>query len=111
MSELLRLFTKNERIFFERIAHLLIFGEKTSDLLRNQMSEFSALGPTIQDMDAFKPLTLRIVQTRSSIVNSEFHSKLRVSSELRVLEDREHQLYCKELGDSFYEGHGDSFLL
>ena len=29
--------------FFERIAHLLIFGQNTSDLLGNQMSEFPAL--------------------------------------------------------------------
>ena len=35
----------NERIahFFERIAHLLIFGQKTSDSLVNQMSKFPAL--------------------------------------------------------------------
>ena len=37
--------TKNERIahFFEWIAHSLIFLQKTSDLLGNQMSEFPAL--------------------------------------------------------------------
>ena len=29
--------------FFERIVHLLIFGQKTSDSLGNQMSEFPAL--------------------------------------------------------------------
>ena len=29
--------------FFERIAHSLIFGQKTSDLLRKPMSEFPAL--------------------------------------------------------------------
>ena len=29
--------------FFEQIAHLLIFGQKTSDSLGNQMSEFPAL--------------------------------------------------------------------
>ena len=29
--------------FFERITHSLIFGQKMSDLLRNQMSEFPAL--------------------------------------------------------------------
>ena len=35
----------NERIanFSELIAHLLIFGQKTSDSFRNQMSEFPAL--------------------------------------------------------------------
>ena len=31
------------RSFFEQIAHLLIFGQKTSDSLRNQMSKFPAL--------------------------------------------------------------------
>ena len=31
------------RSFFEQIAHLLIFGHKTSDSLGNQMSEFPAL--------------------------------------------------------------------
>ena len=31
------------RSFFERIAHSLIFGQKTSDSLGNQMSEFPAL--------------------------------------------------------------------
>ena len=29
--------------FFERIAHLLIFGQKTSDSLGNKMSKFPAL--------------------------------------------------------------------
>ena len=48
MSELLIYLTKNERmseslIFFERIAHSLILGQKTSDSLGNQMSEFPAL--------------------------------------------------------------------
>ena len=48
VSESLILLTKNEQmreslIFFERIAHLLIFGQKTSDLLGNQMSKFPAL--------------------------------------------------------------------
>ena len=61
VSELLRLLTKNERCeqipqvahqkwanewiarFFERIAHSLIFGQKTSDLLGKPMSEFPAL--------------------------------------------------------------------
>ena len=39
VSESLRSLTKNERIarFFERIAHLLIFSQKTSDSLRNPM--------------------------------------------------------------------------
>ena len=32
--------------FFERIAHSLFFGQKTSDLLVNQMSEFPALEKT-----------------------------------------------------------------
>ena len=32
--------------FFEQIAHSLIFGQKTSDLLGNQMSEFPALAQT-----------------------------------------------------------------
>ena len=38
----------NERIahFFERITHLLIFLQKTSDSLRKPMSEFPALTPT-----------------------------------------------------------------
>ena len=37
--------------FFEQIAHSLIFGQKTSDSLGNQMSEFPALGDiwAIQD--------------------------------------------------------------
>ena len=61
VSESLRSLTKNERCeritqvahqkkanewiahFFEQIAHLLIFGQKTSDSLRILMSEFSAL--------------------------------------------------------------------
>ena len=48
MSDLPRSLTKNERmseslIFFERIAHSFIFGQKTSDLLGNQMSEFPAM--------------------------------------------------------------------
>ena len=30
--------------FFEQIAHSLIFRQKTSDSLRNQISEFPALG-------------------------------------------------------------------
>ena len=39
MSKSLRSLTKNERIarFLERIAHLLIFSQKTSDSLRNPM--------------------------------------------------------------------------
>ena len=42
---------------------------------------------TVQNIDVFKLLSLRsIVQTWSSIVNSEFHSQL------RVLEDWEHRL-------------------
>ena len=38
----------NERIacFFERIAHSLIFSQKTSDLLRKSMSHFPALSGT-----------------------------------------------------------------
>ena len=61
VSESLRSLTKNERCeritqvahqkkanewfahFFEQIAHLLIFGQKTSDSLQKLMSEFSAL--------------------------------------------------------------------
>ena len=45
MSGLLRSLTKNERIarFCERIAHLLIFSQKTSDSVRKPMSEFPAL--------------------------------------------------------------------
>ena len=48
MSDLLRLLTKNEQmseslVFFERIAHLLIFSQKTSDSLIKPMSEFPAL--------------------------------------------------------------------
>ena len=40
----------NERIarFFERIAHSLIFSQKTSDLLRKPMSEFPALDISTQ---------------------------------------------------------------
>ena len=46
MSKSLRLITKNEQIarFFERITHLLIFLQKTSDWLRKPMSKFPALG-------------------------------------------------------------------
>ena len=45
VSKSLRSLTKNEQIarFFERITHSLIFSQKTSDLLRKQMSEFPAL--------------------------------------------------------------------
>ena len=58
VSKSLRSLTKNERFawvahqkwanvriarFFEGIANLLIFGQKTSDLLRKPMSEFPAL--------------------------------------------------------------------
>ena len=48
MSVSLILLTKNERmsesfIFFERIAHSLIFGQKTRDSLGNRMSDFPAL--------------------------------------------------------------------
>ena len=61
VSESLRSLTKNERceriaqvahqkwaneritLFFEQIAHSLIFGQKTTDLLRKLMSEFPAL--------------------------------------------------------------------
>ena len=48
VSKSLILLTKNEwmsesLIFFERIAHSLILGQKMSDSLGNQMSEFPAL--------------------------------------------------------------------
>ena len=47
MSDSLRSLTKNEQmsesLFFERMAHLLIFSQKTSDLLRKLMREFPAL--------------------------------------------------------------------
>ena len=45
MSKFLIWLTKNERIayFFEQIAHSLIFGQKMSNSLENQMSEFPAL--------------------------------------------------------------------
>ena len=65
VSESLRLLTKNEQCeriaqvahqkwanewiahFFEQIAHLLIFGQKTSDSLGKPMSKFPALGNTV----------------------------------------------------------------
>ena len=45
LASSVRQLTKNERIahFFERIAHSLIFWQKTSDLLGNQMSKFPGL--------------------------------------------------------------------
>ena len=47
MSKSLRSLTKNERmsklLVFEQIAHLLIFGQKTSDSLGKPMSKFPAL--------------------------------------------------------------------
>ena len=48
VSETLISLTKNEWIahFFEQIAHLLILGQKMSDSLGNQMSEFPARGKT-----------------------------------------------------------------
>ena len=44
--------------FFEQIAHLLIFGQKTSDSLGNQMSKFPALssgvdGSSRENLDGF----------------------------------------------------------
>ena len=49
MSNLLRSLTKNERIacFFQRIAYLLIFLQKTSGLLRKPMGEFPTLVGTM----------------------------------------------------------------
>ena len=56
VSKSLRSLTKNERIirFFERIAHSLIFSQKTSDLLRKPMSEFPTLAPFKQEK-SFSP--------------------------------------------------------
>ena len=41
------------RSFFERIAHSLIFGQKMSDSLGNQMSEFLALRNGCQILSLF----------------------------------------------------------
>ena len=54
MSNSLRSLTKNERmsellVFFEGIAHSLIFLQKTSNLLRNPISEFPALSLSLLD--------------------------------------------------------------
>ena len=43
MSESLRLLTKNEQMSESLNTHLLIFSQKTSDLLRKPMIEFPAL--------------------------------------------------------------------
>ena len=49
------LLTKNERSarFFERVAHWLIFSQKTSDSLRKPMREFPALVLTINEKNFF----------------------------------------------------------
>ena len=81
MRESLRSLTKNEKmsellIFLSENTHSLIFGQKTSDLLGNQLSEFPALSLTL----------LKDKDSRTHTIHVSFDYKLCLNN---LLEDKD----------------------